>query len=55
MSDEHDWDSENARHQRRMQLMREMGKTNRMETRMHIMWVVVAVLAAFALILGGMS
>jgi hypothetical protein len=34
--------------------MREMGKVNRMETRLHILWVVCAVLVGCALILSAL-
>jgi hypothetical protein len=44
-----------ARHQRRMQLMQELGDTNRLETRAHIFWIVAAVLAVIALVFGAMS
>ncbi len=44
-----------ARHQRRMQLMQELGDTNRQKTRAHIFWIVAAVLAVIALVFGAMS
>jgi hypothetical protein len=45
-----DWAQEQARHQRRMQLMRMQGDCNRQERRMYIWWTVAAVLGVLALI-----
>ena len=45
-----DWAKEQARHQRRMQLMRMQGDCNRQERRMYIWWTIAAVLGALALI-----
>lgn len=45
---------EDQRHRRRMMLMREMGKTNRMETRMHIAWGVAIFLALIAVVLNAL-
>jgi len=43
------------RHRRRMMLMRELGKTNRMEARMHVLWIVAAVLGVIAFVMMGLS
>lgn len=48
-------DEEQARHQRRMQLMREMAKLNKMQTRLYILYAVAGLLAALALILEGLG
>lgn len=43
------------RHQRRKQLMRMQGDTNRMEMRMYVCYAIAGVLAILALVLGAMS
>jgi len=53
MRREQEWTE--GRHQRRMKLMRMQGDTNRQETRAQIFWIVAAVLAVIALVLGAMS
>jgi hypothetical protein len=53
MDEDMKWHDEH--HQRQMMLMREMGKVNRMETRMYMLWAVVAVLIVLALLGVGMS
>jgi cell division protein FtsL len=39
-----------ANHERKMALMRELGKVNRMETRIYMLWAVAAVLIVLALV-----
>ena len=46
-----DFDEMQERHRRRIALMRAMGETNRMETRMHILMALAGMLAAVALVL----
>lgn len=55
MTNKEDWGSEEARYRRRGQLMREIGRTNRMETRMHILFSVVGILLVLALVLSAVS
>jgi len=52
-NDNHIWAQE--RHRRRVMLMRELGKTNRMEARMHVLWIVAAVLGVIAFVMMGLS
>ena len=52
MDEDMKWHDEH--HQRQMMLMREMGKVNRMETRMYMLWAVVAVLIVLALLAIGL-
>ena len=44
-----------ARHERQMMLMREMGKINRQETCVYIMWGIAAACAIIALFLSAVS
>ena len=50
-----DWEWGQERHQRRMQLMRMQGDTNRLETRMYVCYAVAGVLAIIALVLSAVS
>jgi hypothetical protein len=47
-AEDREWEQE--RHQRRMQLMRMRGETDRLEARMYVMWFVAAALAVVAII-----
>lgn len=49
---ERDFDAEQERHRRRMLLMSEMGKVNRLERRMYILYALAGALAGLAIILG---
>lgn len=51
--EDHEYQQE--RHRRRLGLMRAMGETNRMESRMHLLWALAAVLIGLALILAAMT
>jgi hypothetical protein len=50
-----EWAEEKARHQRRMQLMRMQGETNRLEHRRNWFIALAIILAGLALVLGSMS
>lgn len=52
-NDDRIWRQE--RHNRRMMLMRMQGETNRMETRMYLLWAVAAVLGGLALLMLAVS
>lgn len=47
-----DFEAEQARHKRRVMLMNMQGDCNRTERRMHLLWVIAAVLFGLAIVCG---